>query len=55
LGIAKLGLFIGGAPQAPGISEARRTAKATEESRALLKQILVHLSNGSVQRDTVYT
>jgi hypothetical protein len=27
---AKLGLFIGGAPQTPGLSEARRTAKATE-------------------------
>ncbi|MCE0498799.1 MAG: hypothetical protein LV481_12720 [Methylacidiphilales bacterium] len=28
--LAKLGLFIGGAPQTPGISEARRTATATE-------------------------
>jgi len=29
--LAKLGLFIGGAPQTPGLSEARRTATATEK------------------------
>ncbi|HUB68014.1 MAG TPA: hypothetical protein VL981_11070 [Candidatus Methylacidiphilales bacterium] len=28
--LAKLGLFIGGAPQTPGLTEAKRTANATE-------------------------
>jgi hypothetical protein len=36
--LEKLGLFIGGSPATPGLSEARRTANATEQS---LKQLNV--------------
>ena len=51
--LAKLGLFIGGAPQTPGIGEARRTATATEESRKLLTKI-VQWGPNKYQNDPVY-
>lgn len=37
---ARLGFFIGGAPAMPGISEARRTADATERTQKLLEKII---------------
>lgn len=38
--LAKLGLFVGGAPAAPGLSEAKRTAAATEKAAARLDQLV---------------
>jgi hypothetical protein len=49
--LSRVGLFVGSSPATPGLTEARRTAQATEESRGILRQILVHFSNGSVQHD----
>jgi hypothetical protein len=37
---AKVGLFIGGAPQTPGLSEAKRTAVATEKTVKSLGQLI---------------
>jgi hypothetical protein len=47
---AKVGLFLGGAPQTPGLSEARRAAKAAEESCKLLKQVLLKTDRGGIGR-----
>ena len=41
--LAKIGLFVGNAPSAPGLAEAKRTAAATEKANVLLKMIEGHL------------
>ena len=50
---ARLGLFIGNAPQSPGLSEARRTAIATE---ALVKKMdrLINSAKGGVAPIAVF-
>jgi len=46
---AKLGLFIGGAPQTPGISEARRTALATEAIKKGIDKLNVVLAGNNTR------
>jgi hypothetical protein len=53
--LAKIGLFVGGSPATPGLTEAKRTAAASEQTNKLLTVIEGKLVKGGWQSATAYT
>jgi hypothetical protein len=46
---AKLGLFIGSAPQTPGLGEAKRTAQATEAIKKGIDKLNVYFTKNNIK------